>query len=195
MLPDWLWREFRDRWEHLSERLGLPSLRAWINEHPGAVLATAAGSGGLLVLVLILQLIPDKAPQIQTIEKEWYYDLNTGKLFTAAAGLRPPIDAPSGPMPGGAPAGVRAHVLSLEPDESQRFIGFLETTAPPDVVARWPVRPVHASEAAKWGRGKLICRADDKNWVPADSRQGQQIFEEAFAPNADGERPIYCRPK
>jgi hypothetical protein len=195
MLPDWLWHGLHDKWEQFSERLGLPSLRAWINEHPGVVLATAAGSGVLLLFILILQFIPDKVPEIQTIEKEWYYDLNTGKLFTAAKGLTPPIDAPSGPLPSGEPAGVRAYVLSLEPDESQRFIGFLETTAPPELVARWPTRPAHPSEATKWGRGKLIRRAEDKNWVLADSRQGQQIFEEAFAPNADGERPIYCRPK
>ena len=58
----------------------------------------------------------------------WYYDLNNGRLFTGKATDIAPIDAPSGPLPGGAPAGVKAYVFSYGDcdDESQRFVAWLE---------------------------------------------------------------------
>jgi hypothetical protein len=59
----------------------------------------------------------------------------------------------------------------------------------------WPTRPMRRSAATQWGWGKFLRRIEDEHWVPADSSQGRQIFDEAFAPNADGERPIYCRPE
>ena len=143
-------------------------------------------------------MIPDKPPpQVVTIEREWYYDLNTGKLFIAEKGREPPIEAPSGPLGDGKPAGVRAYVLSYvyEPNESERFIAFIETTATPEVLAKLPKRRDDASAAKKWAKGKMIRKVDDKLWIPADSRLGQQILEEAFAPNKNGERPTYSAPR
>ena len=197
MLPDWLMTELHENWERLKERLRLPLVRRWINEYPRVVFSVAAASVMLLLAIVIGLSIPDKPLPIVTIEKEWYYDLNTGKLFTAEKGLNPPIEAPSGPLPDGTPAGVRACVLSYvyEPNESERFIGFLETTASPEILAKLPKRRDTVNAARKWGKGKMIRKVDDKLWIPADSRLGQQILEEAFAPNEDGERPTYCRPE
>jgi len=197
MLPDWLRYDLEDKWERLRERLRLLGVRNWINEHPRAVTAIAAASAVLLVVVIVVQLIPDKPPPMEVLSKEWYYDQNSGKLFVAEKGLTPPVDAPSGPRPNGKPAGVRACVLSYsqEPNESERFIGFLETTAPPELLAQQPIQPGPDSAATQWGQGKLIRRIEDKTWFFADSREGQRIIEEAFAANADGERPIYCQPE
>jgi hypothetical protein len=197
MLPDWLMIELRARWERFQDRVGLLTLRRWINEYPTVTQAIAGASAMLLLAVVIWLLLPGAPPpQIVTMEKEWYYDLNTGELFIAEKGLEPPIPAPSGPLPDGKPAGVRAYVLSFEnePNDSQRFIGFLETTPTPEILARWPVRRENLSAAKKWGKGRLIRRTDDKIWIPADSAMGQRIMREAFAPNEDGERPTYCRP-
>ncbi len=196
MLPDWVRIELQRRWELLSERLGVPTLRRWINEYPTVVFSVAAASVMLLLAIVIWLLIPDKAVPIVTIEKEWYYDLNTGKLFAAEKGLTPPIQAPSGPSPDGTPAGVRAYVLTYvyEPNESERFIGFLETTASPEILAKLPKRRGSASAARKWAKDRMIRRVDDKLWIPADSRLGQQLLQEAFAVNKNGERPAYCRP-
>jgi hypothetical protein len=151
----------------------------------------------VLLIIVIWLLIPDKPPERVTIETEWYYDLNTGKLFTAEKGLVPPIEAPSGPLPDGKPAGVRAYIVSYvyEPNESERFIALLETTASDEMLARWPSRAGRASAARKWGRGKLIRKVDDKLWIPADTKLGLQLLEDAFAPNENGERPTYCRPR
>jgi len=197
MLPEWFKIELQRKWERLSERLRLPIVRRWINEYPRVVFSAAAVSAMLLLAVGIWLLIPDKPIEVVTIEKEWYYDLNTGGLFTAEKGLEPPIEAPSGPLPDGKPAGVRAYVLSYayEPNESERFIAFLETTASAEMLAKWPKRRDSVSAAKKWGKGKLIRKVDDKLWIPADSPLGLQILQQAFAPNKDGERPTYCRPR
>jgi hypothetical protein len=197
MFPEWFKIELREEWERLKQRLGLPLLRQWINEYPNVVLSVAGASGMLLLAIIIWLLVPNKPPpQAAPTENEWYYDLNTGELFTAEKGLEPPIEAPSGLLPDGKPAGVRAYVLSYvyEPNESQRFIAFLETTASPEILAKLPKRRGSISAAGKWGKGKLIRRVEDKLWIPADSRLGQQILQEAFVPNKDGERPTYCPP-
>jgi hypothetical protein len=197
MLPDWMKIELQQKWERLSERLRLPLVRRWINEYPTVIFSVASASVVLLLAIIIWLLIPDKPLPIVTIEKEWYYDLNTGKLFTAEKGLEPPIAAPSGPLPDGMPAGVRAYVLSYayEPNESERFIAFLETKASPEILAKLPKRRDDVSAAGKWRKGKMIRRVDDKLWIPAESQLGRQILEEAFAPNKNGERPTYSRPR
>jgi hypothetical protein len=197
-MADWLRTELQAKWERLQDRLGLLVLRTWINEYPRVTASIAAASGMLLLAVLMWVLLPGGGPpQTVTIEKEWYYDLNTGELFIASKGREPPIPAPSGPTPDGKPAGVRAYVLGFgyEPNEYERFIGFLETTPTPEMLARWPVRRERLSAAKQWGKGRLIRRTDDKIWVPADGAIGQRIIEQAFAPNEDGERPTYCRPE
>ena len=197
MLPHWLRRDLQDKWESLKAYVRLLGIREWINEHPRAIICVTTVSAGLLLIALVMQLIPHGAPQAQTLEREWFYDLNTGRLFAVKAGRTPPIKAPSGPRPDGRPAGVRAYVLSYteEPNESERFVAFLETSADSESNVLAQTRPASVSEIAKWGRGKLIRRPDDETWVPADSRQGQQIYAEAFAPDDDGRRPTYCRPQ
>lgn len=198
MLPTWFKIEMKEAWEGVKVRLGLPILRQWVNEYPRVVVSIAGASAMLLLAIVLWLAVPNKpSPEIVTIEKEWYYDLNTDDLFVADKGLDPPIQAPSGPLPSGKPAGVRAYVLSYadEPNESKRFIAFLETTAPPDMMAKWPKRRGSVSAASQWGKGRLIRRIDDKVWIPADSALGQRLIDEAFAPNKNGDRPTYCPPR
>lgn len=168
-----------------------------VNEHPLAVAILTAGSILLLVVIAVVQLLPDKPTPVRVLDRVWYYDLNTGRLFVAGTGLTPPIEAPSGPLATGAPAGVRACVLAYadDPNESERFIGFLETTAAGGSAVRPSAQPAYRNAATEWARGKLLRRVADKTWVPADSKQGQSILNEAFAPNAQGERPCYCQPE
>jgi hypothetical protein len=196
MLPDWLRYELREKWEGLGERLRLGALREWINEHPGAIKTAALVSVFVVVLVAIQQLRPDEEPVVETPSKEWYYDLNTGELFTAESGQSPPIKAPSGSTPEGKKAGVRAYVLSYvyEPNEAERFVGFLETTATEAMLANAPERLRNPSGAKKWARGKMIRRVTDAEWVLADSEEGRKIRAEAFAANENGETPTYVLP-
>lgn len=197
MVPAWLKYELREKWERAKNRWRLERIREWINERPTGVVWIASLSTGLLLIVLAIQWLGGNAPpEVEHIEREWYYDLNAGKLFTAEKGLTPPIAAPSGPLPSGAPAGVRAYVLSYvdEPNESERFIGFLETSAPAEMLGKWS-RQGRPSAAKTWGKGKLIRRVGEQKWVAANSTAGQKVFNEAFAPNENGERPTYCRPR
>ena len=62
----------------------------------------------------------------------YYYDLNTSQLFTGKLTAIAPIDAPSGPLPDGGRAGVKAYVFSYGDcaDERQRFVAWLERATP-----------------------------------------------------------------
>ena len=179
--------EFGEKMGELGEQLREGGVRKCINEHPKAVFV-AAGVAAVVLAVSVAVWFGGGGPKrVAPLEKEWYYDLNTGKLFVGAKGLAVPTKSPSGPLPVGKPAGVRACVLSfkLEPGESERFIGFLETSDP----------NVKDDGGGKWAHGKLIRRVEDEKWVPADSGAGRAILEQAFLANANGEGPSYVRPK
>lgn len=166
----------------------LEDLREWIQEHPKFAIKLSVIS--LLILLFITAVTLLEGPSIPeyTSQQEWYYDLNTQTLFTSAKDQQPPIEAPSGPLPNGACAGVRAYVLTYveEPNESERFIAFLQTTDP-------NIDP-HPTRTDLWAAGTLIRRIEDVNWVPATSIEGRTIIREAFAPNDNGEQPYYYYP-
>ncbi len=176
-----------DKWETFQQWWTERGPRRWINNNPKLVLTLAA----LSLIILLLAIIPlfrtEKIDPIKPSGDEWYYDLNTNELFTAPKGLPVPIEAPSGPLPNGKPAGVRACVLSfaLEPKESETFIGYLETSDP----------NAKNLTGATWSEGKLIRRIQDEQWFTPKSSKGQKIIQEAFVADIDGERPIYVTPK
>jgi len=168
------WDEFKYQLREFSESL---DLRARINKNPKPILALAIITFSVFAAVVI-SMLGDGAPSpVTPTDSEWYYDLNTSKLFAAPKGLTPPIDAPSGPSAHGSAAGVRAHVFTYvqEPNESEYYIGFLETEQP--------------------GGIKLIRRVRDPNWQPVDSLQGRTIITEAFIPDANGEPPSQYYPQ
>jgi len=186
-LPDWLIYEIQRRWEQLA-------LRRWINNNPRLIIGITIASVFLFLVIVIGRLLPRGAVNIEDYDKEWFYDLNTSELFVAKAELAGPIEAPSGPLPNGKPAGVKAYVLSYssEPNESNRFIAFLEMPDPNAEERTETVKPEGGAEQR--GRGKLIRRVDNKKWYPANSSRGQTILNEAFRPNENGQRPHYCPP-
>jgi hypothetical protein len=124
-------------------------------------------------------------------EKVWYYDLNTGRLFVEGQEQPTQITAPSGFLPDGSPAGIRAYVFSYvkDPNESQRFIGYLEKKDP-----NYIANSKTSDNAEKWKQGMLIRKIDDTAWYRADSLEGREILRQALAPNKDGENPYYCPP-
>jgi hypothetical protein len=192
----WLYYELREKWERLRDRCGGLPGRRWINERPKLIVTISCVCIFLLGVTIIISLMPARRKSIEASSKEWYYDLNTGKLFTAEEGLIPPIDAPSGPLGNGEPAGVKACVLAYvpEPNEAERFIGFLQMTDPNASNESEDSGGI-AGGAGRWGRGKLVRRVEDGGWVRADSGEGAAIVEEAFVPNENGETPYYVRPK
>lgn len=191
-IPDWLRYEI----QHRCERFMI-SARGRINKNPRIVVSVTLASV-LVLLVTIGLLIPDRtAIEVREYRKGWFYDLNTGKLFVADGDLVPPIEAPSGPLPNGEPAGVKAYVFSyaIEPNESERFIGFLETFQPETKEQEAAPTKKASGGAEKWGRGRLIRRLSDEQWIPANSEQGKAILNELFSRNEKGQTPHYYPPK
>lgn len=93
MLPEWFKIELREKWDWLSERLRLPYVRGWFTGHPTIIVWVAGVLSLLLLVILVPKLFPNKPPvKVVIVEKAWYYDLNTGELFTAPQGLDPPIE-------------------------------------------------------------------------------------------------------
>lgn len=189
-IPDWLRYEIQERWERLA-------VREWINKNPRLIIGITCASVFVLLLVIIAQLAPEKTVKTREYKKAWFYDLNTGELFVARSEQIPPIEAPSGPLPNGEPAGVRAYVFSFsnEPNESNRFIGFLEIPDPQAKKDRAAPAEPGASGAQRWGRGRLIRRVEDKQWVPANNDQGRDILREILLPNRTGQHARYSPPE
>lgn len=195
-IPDWLRYEIREKWEWLAAKL--LDVRRWLNrQNPKVIIGIAVVTVLVLIIVVISLLSGPEAPEVKKYKKAWFYDLNTGTLFVAKKGLIPPIEAPSGPLPDGSGAGVKAHVFTFttEPNESERFIGFLETTDPNAEIEFGASGSRKIDSAASWGRGKLFRRVDDAKWISGSSREGRAILEEALLPDENGELARYCRPK
>jgi len=196
-IPEWLKYDIQRKRERLGRWWGELAARKWANDNPVFVMAITGASVLLLLVVIVWLAWPEPRVPVVEYKKEWFYDLNTGDLFTAKKGLTPPIEAPSGSLPDGGPAGVRAYVLSYmdEPNEAERFIAFLEI-ADPNGANDVPDKPgPKLTPAMRWGRGRLLRRLEDEQWVPGDSPQGQAIFSEAFGSDETGERPSYYQPK
>lgn len=108
-------------------------------------------------------------PQLEPV---FFFDLNTGELFVQPFGTEPPVAAPSGPMPSGHPAGVRAYVFSCDGHTatSNRF-GYLESKA---------IMP-----ESQGGKTEMIVRAafvegnrTPPTWFDAGSTQGKLLAED-----------------
>lgn len=92
---------------------------------------------------------------------------------------------------------MRAHVFTFaaEPNESDRFIGFLETRDPNAGINVSGSDGGRRGGFASWGEGKLIRRVEDEKWVSGSSKEARAILDEAFAPGENAERPRSCPPK
>lgn len=98
------------------------ALRKMLNGNPAALAGLAFV---LIALAVILSRGGDQLPEVQPITAAWYYNLDTGELFSGP--MEPaPIDAP-----GGSGQAVRAHLFSCGAcTEQERFIGFLTRHTP-----------------------------------------------------------------
>ncbi len=191
-MPDfgYLKYEIKGFWERLA-------IRDWLSRSPILII----GASVLLVVGVIVFLVwlslPEKVVQVDTSEKQWFYDLNHQSLFVVKSGQLPPIEAPSGPLANGAPAGVRAYVFTYsdDPNTTDTFIGFLETTDPNVDKSSIGPMDLRVSGAEIFTKGRLIRRVKDKEWVEANSEDGRAILKETFRKNESGKIPHYQPPK
>ena len=184
-LPEWkyLKDDIRDWWSRIY-------FRKWINNNPKIIILLTNLSVIIFIIVIYVMFKPNGESSPQT-DKAWYFDLNTGELFVADSDLTTPIAVPSGSLASGEAAGVKAYVFSYvkDPNESQRFVGFLEKTDPNYVNSKT------IEGIAKWGEGKLIKRIGDKRWYSATSKEGKEILKHALAPNINGDNPNQVSPQ
>jgi hypothetical protein len=190
MIPEMLKREIQHRLERLGGRMAGASLRERFNAHPLLIAGVAGLSVILLVVALAWTLWPTSSVSRRQSKTAWFCDTNTGKLFEDSSRKAGPISAPSGSASNGEPAGFRAHVYSyvMDPNESELFVGFLER---PDPDAERKYASTDTIDFGRWIRGHLIRRLKDKQWVRADSPEGQAILKEQTQPNKRGQTPIY----
>lgn len=141
----------------------------------------------------------------------YYFDQNTGKLFIASGNALSPIDAPSGPMPDGTPAGVRAHLYAgstISKNLDGKEIGDLEPLGVTLVylemynsdaqhtaqeiansgraIPRGPASPVQ--------RGRMVRRPSDAEWVPAGGKAGKMLSLQSIRDLREGDHepaPVY----
>ena len=190
-MPDlgYLKYEIKEWWERLA-------IRDWLSRSPKLVIGVSVVLVVGLIVFAIWLTLPKKVVEVENYEKDWFYDLKHRRLFVSRKGQIPPIEAPSGPLANGEPAGVRAYVFtySNEPNTTETFIGFLETTDPNVDKSSIGPMDLRVSGAEIWGKGRLIRRVKDEKWVPANSDAGRAILKETFRQNESGEIPHYCPP-
>ena len=192
-VPDWLSYEIRHKIERLRERYERLHVKEAINDNPRAVVGVALLS--VLLLAVVVSLVGRRAPgpRYKESKKAWFYDLNTGELFSGSSKQTGPIEAPSGPLPNGEPAGLRAHVYSFlsDPNAAELFVGFLEK---PDPNADAKKLSSDRRNFKEWARGRLIRRVGGDTWISPTSQRGRQIIQELTHPNTYGQTPIYQSP-
>jgi len=186
-IPDWVKYELLERWH---------KYRRFVNRNPRAVWGIALASGFILFLVLISILSRPSRPQPQISKKAYFYDLNTAKLFVGKADDAGPVKAPSGPLPNGQPAGVRAHVFTYvnDPNENDLIIGYLEMPDPNYIEKTDELERIVAGKV-EWGQGKLLRRLEDSEWMAANSSRGKWIQQQAAKRDQFGRIPRYYSPK
>ena len=201
-MPNWKYIKYdiEERLEPIVEKF--TAAREWLNERKTFSTIIIIGLFAVVVLISYLSLsAQDEELKAVVQNKSWFYDLNTGKLFTVNAGQLPPLEAPSGPLSDGQPAGVKAYVFNYggEPNEENQFIGYIETFKPEakeKLLNFVKSKTNNIEEAMKLiEKGRLVRRTADKQWVPADSNEGRAVINKAFRPNKEGEYPNPSQPK
>ena len=186
---EYLKYELKGWWERLA-------IRDWLKRSPILVLSISViFVVGVLAFLFTLTL-PKEEVVVDIAEKQWFYDLKHQRLFIEKKQL-PPIEAPSGPLANGQPAGVRAYVFTYsdDPNTTDTFIGFLETIDPNTDKSTIGPMDLRVSGAEMFANGRLIRRIKDKKWVPANSQEGKAILKETFRKNEAGKIPQYIAPK
>jgi hypothetical protein len=191
-MPDfgYLKYEIKGCWERLA-------IRDWLSRSPILIISASALLLVGVIAFLVWLSLPEKVVQVDTSEKQWFYDLNHQRLFPVKSGQLPPIEAPSGPLANGEPAGVRAYVFTYsdDPNTTDTFIGFLETIDPNVDKSSIGPMDLRVSGAEIFSKGRLIRRTKGTQWVEPNSEEGRAILKEAFRKNESGKIPQYVAPK
>ena len=144
----------------------------------------------MILLLLLLLLVLEKGapkrrpPTAHGFEPEWYYDQQTGDFHASRARAKGAQHTRSQKGHQAADQtdldGVRAMVFrrGFGADATEPFVGYLIKPAPGLTDARYEAAKKNYGE--QWGKGLLVRRPNDKEWVSADTPQGRAIIAEAY---------------
>jgi hypothetical protein len=157
-------------------------LRQWVNENSSVVTV-----GAVVVMIFSLGWIVQESltrwHRSSGVPDVWFYDLGSGKLFRAKSTAVPPIDAPSGVLIDGEPAGVRARVFACGDcnDESKRFVGWLEKFSHQAkqamVQGRTGQGQGYSSSSIGYIDGLLIRDEEGTRWLKASDPRAKEVFQ------------------
>ncbi len=160
----------------------------------------------LAAILLVANPLGKDRPLPGTARNVYYYDLNTGELFVADAGLISPIDAPSGVLQGTTrgKAGVKAYVFTCgtcSPED--RYVAWIEMYTPEaqQTLSEQTSETKHplANRMGASPASPLVAQvnpADPKNvtWVGLNSQKGSSIVRQSAKRCPDGSAAIPCMP-
>ncbi len=163
VILEYYWENFRDNWREIIKRR--------------PIMTACAAMVPVILIIFVAVTLPTlkKTDKPSPVKKEWYYDLNTGKLFKSKVGQMTPIKAPSGPLADGTPAGVRAYVF-IDDRTGEKVVGFLEKE-----------KPIESEESENENGSqqplaeKFLKKVDGAEWVSATSEEGRAIAKEYFS--------------
>ena len=154
-------------------------IRDWATQNSGLVTIVAM----LLIVGALTYVILSTGRKAPKFEGRYYYDLNTDKIFRVKTDEYPPIEAPSGPLEDGQPAGALAYVFTCaecDPDldgktideleAADMFIGYLEAYTP-----EAKKKLVELEGTGGGVSGKMVRTLDHETWFDAYSMQGIQL--------------------
>lgn len=156
-------------------------------------------------LLLVNPLAKDR-PLPGTARSVYYYDLNTGDLFVADAGLIPPIDAPSGMLQGttSTKAGVLAYVFTCGSCSPQdRYVAWIEMYTPEaqQALSEQISKKTHplANRIGSAPAASLVAQVNpaapgDVKWLGLNSQKGSSIVRQSARRCPNGSAAIPCLP-
>ncbi len=147
------------------------------------------------IYVYFIRSDPPSSGMRPQVDKVYYFDLTTNKLFAGDPQLTPPIPAPD--QPAGNPKGVRAYVYACD-DCAKQWIGWLERYKPKAkaLMENPPVGGYNAAQLTTIKQGREV-RAEtgtDKAWVSAGTQQALDLKNKALKGRCPEKRPKSCHP-
>lgn len=213
-LPDWKYLKYNieQKWSQMTASRGysrtsykgdsfmqrFAAFRILVSMNPVIKICISSFCVVLIGLMIWLALFSGGEEKVNEFKLMWFYDLNTGELFTAKKTELAPIETSSGPLDDGQHAGVVANVLTYDPtgeDPAQQFIGYIEKLTEDGKVIWAEAFETGTETQLDWQKGRLIKRLEDTEWVQADSPKGEYIRTIAFKPNEKGMVPRYVVPE
>jgi hypothetical protein len=213
-LPEWKYLKYniQHKWSQMNASKGystksykgdtlmqrFAAIRILISTNPMIKISVCSLCLILIVSLVSVTLFSGGPEKVNNIKIMWFYDMNTGELFTADKTELPPIETPSGSSADGQHAGVIANVLTYDPtgeDADLQFVAYLEKLTNDGITAWEKAFETETQMQMKWETGRLIKRVDDTEWVEANSPKGLFIRNSIYRPNENGVTPQQVLPE